>query len=472
MWIHAAGWGRRSAAGFGGLAGLLAGGVLAAAEGAVTQAPALATASSLAGSSAIIVDTVAPDAPTALTLTPTGGTVVANALPANNVRELVALAKAQPGKINYASNGIGSGPHLSGELFRSLAGIDIVRAAQPDGSGTYYVLEDNLRVPSGVSYMLENVVQEQTQGRQVSADLQKQLEEHYRPGVERSIRREILLIALAKQEGLEVTQDEITQQILRMQESDPRNASRVRQHYSSPERRASLAEAILESPKVVLSAQIHRLKGEKIAEMKAQGKTSKAPLTESFAHWGNAKVVLQAILGATAGQGVVWYAGQFYALFFLTQTLKVDATTANILIAISLAIGTPFFIVFGALSDRIGRKPIILGGCLIDPPAYAPMVERLAGLSGQPVELVPVGKAYFGFTDQELGFLDRWIRNHTTARFGPVREVEKALVLEVAFDAAQLSNRHKSGVALRFPRISRLRTDKPAAEADRIRRDP
>jgi DNA ligase-1 len=83
-------------------------------------------------------------------------------------------------------------------------------------------------------------------------------------------------------------------------------------------------------------------------------------------------------------------------------------------------------------------------------------------------ELVPVGKAYFGFTDQELVFLDRWIRNHTTARFGPVREVEKALVLEVAFDAVQLSNRHKSGVAMRFPRLARLRTDKPTAEADRL----
>jgi DNA ligase-1 len=83
-------------------------------------------------------------------------------------------------------------------------------------------------------------------------------------------------------------------------------------------------------------------------------------------------------------------------------------------------------------------------------------------------ELVPVGKAYFGFTDAELAFLDRWVRNHTTARFGPVREVEKALVLEVAFDAAQLSSRHKSGVALRFPRIARIRADKPAAEADRL----
>ncbi|WP_043361800.1 cisplatin damage response ATP-dependent DNA ligase [Belnapia sp. F-4-1] len=83
-------------------------------------------------------------------------------------------------------------------------------------------------------------------------------------------------------------------------------------------------------------------------------------------------------------------------------------------------------------------------------------------------ELVPVGKAYSGYTDEELGWLDRWIRNHTTSRFGPVREVEKALVLEVIFDAAQLSGRHKSGVALRFPRIARIRTDKPASEADRL----
>src|SRR3712207_6698568 len=81
-------------------------------------------------------------------------------------------------------------------------------------------------------------------------------------------------------------------------------------------------------------------------------------------------------------------------------------------------------------------------------------------------ELVPVGKAYSGYTDQELVWLDRWIRNHTVSRFGPVREVEKSLVLEVVFDAAQLSNRHKSGVALRFPRILRIRKDKPAGEAD------
>ncbi|MFM7301720.1 MAG: cisplatin damage response ATP-dependent DNA ligase, partial [Alphaproteobacteria bacterium] len=83
-------------------------------------------------------------------------------------------------------------------------------------------------------------------------------------------------------------------------------------------------------------------------------------------------------------------------------------------------------------------------------------------------ELVPIGKAYSGYTDEELAWLDRWIRNHTVDRFGPVREVEKELVLEVAFDAAQRSSRHKSGVALRFPRIARIRRDKPATEADRL----
>jgi DNA ligase-1 len=81
-------------------------------------------------------------------------------------------------------------------------------------------------------------------------------------------------------------------------------------------------------------------------------------------------------------------------------------------------------------------------------------------------ELVPIGKAYSGYSDTELVWIDRWIRAHTTARFGPVREVEKGLVLEVEFDAAQRSTRHKSGVALRFPRIARLRRDKPAEEAD------
>jgi DNA ligase-1 len=83
-------------------------------------------------------------------------------------------------------------------------------------------------------------------------------------------------------------------------------------------------------------------------------------------------------------------------------------------------------------------------------------------------ELLPVGKAYFGFTDEELKWIDRWVRAHTIERFGPVREVEKSLVLEVAFDSIHKSSRHKSGLAMRFPRISRIRTDKPAIEADQL----
>jgi len=99
--------------------------------------------------------------------------------------------------------------------------------------------------------------------------------------------------------------------------------------------------------------------------MKTEGKTSKAPLTESFGQWKNLKIVILALVGLTAGQAVVWYTGQFYALFFMTTIAKVDNTTANLFIAGSLLIGTPFFIVFGMLSDKIGRKPIIMAGCLI-----------------------------------------------------------------------------------------------------------
>ena len=112
-------------------------------------------------------------------------------------------------------------------------------------------------------------------------------------------------------------------------------------------------------------------------KMKSEGKTSKAPLTESFGEWKNLKIVLLALFGLVAGQAVVWYTGQFYALFFLQSVLKVDASTANILIAIALLIGTPFFVVFGSLSDKIGRKPIIMAGLLLAVLTYFPLFKAL-----------------------------------------------------------------------------------------------
>jgi len=120
--------------------------------------------------------------------------------------------------------------------------------------------------------------------------------------------------------------------------------------------------------------------------MKEEGRGSSAPLTESFARWGNLKIVILALLGLTAGQAVVWYTGQFYALFYLTQTLKVDANTANIMIAVALLVGTPFFIVFGALSDRIGRKPIIMVGCLLAALTYFPIFKGLTHFANPALE--------------------------------------------------------------------------------------
>jgi MFS family permease len=112
-------------------------------------------------------------------------------------------------------------------------------------------------------------------------------------------------------------------------------------------------------------------------EMKDAGEGSQAPLTEAFARWPNARIVLIALVGAVAGQAVVWYTGQFYALFFLEKTLKVDGATANILIAIALALATPFFILFGWLSDKVGRKPIIMAGCALAALTYFPLFGAL-----------------------------------------------------------------------------------------------
>jgi Sugar (and other) transporter len=157
-------------------------------------------------------------------------------------------------------------------------------------------------------------------------------------------------------------------------------------------------------------------------KMKGTGSTSKAPLTEAFARWGNLKIVLICLLGAVMGQAVVWYTGQFYALFFLERMLRVDGATTNILTAIALVLATPGFVFFGWLSDKIGRKPIILAGCLLALLTYFPLFESLtryanpalyAAQSAAPVTVIadpkqcsfqfdPIGKNKFDSTSCDI----------------------------------------------------------------------
>ncbi|MBL8270556.1 MFS transporter [Steroidobacter sp.] len=121
-------------------------------------------------------------------------------------------------------------------------------------------------------------------------------------------------------------------------------------------------------------------------EIKKEGKLSTAPLTEAFGNWKNLKIVLLALFGATAGQAVVWYGGQFYALFFLEKILQVDAKAANLMIAAALLIGTPFFVIFGALSDRIGRKSIVMAGCILAALTYFPVFKGLTHFANPALE--------------------------------------------------------------------------------------
>jgi MFS family permease len=196
-------------------------------------------------------------------------------------------------------------------------------------------------------------------------------------------------------------------------------------------------------------------------QMKDENKTSKAPISESFGNWKNGKIVLLALIGATAGQAVVWYAGQFYALFFLQQTIKVDPTTANLLIAGALAIGTPFFIFFGWLSDKIGRKSIIMGGCLLAALTFIPIFKGLthyanpaldAAIATSPVVVSadpdncnvmfdPVGKTVFtNSCDVAKGALTKAGVPYSNAEMptGAIAEVRVGDVVLPAFDGAGL----------------------------------
>ncbi|MFT0534019.1 MFS transporter [Castellaniella hirudinis] len=189
--------------------------------------------------------------------------------------------------------------------------------------------------------------------------------------------------------------------------------------------------------------------------MKSEGLVSRAPIKEAFGRWKNLRLILLALVGLTAGQAVVWYTGQFYALYFLTETLGVDANIANVLVAMSLLLACPFFLLFGALSDRIGRKPIIMAGCLIASLTYFPVFKGLTHYANPaleraqenaPVYVVahpdncalqfnPVGTASF---TSSCDLLKAFMANHSvhyTNQPAPAHTVAYALVGDQRIDA-------------------------------------
>jgi predicted MFS family arabinose efflux permease len=198
------------------------------------------------------------------------------------------------------------------------------------------------------------------------------------------------------------------------------------------------------------------------ARMKAEGKGSKTPLKDSFGKWPNLKLVLLALVGLTAGQAVVWYTGQFYALFFLEKTLKVDGPLANILIAVALLLATPFFVFWGWLSDKVGRKPIILVGCLLAALTWFPLFHALTGAANPqlaaatasaPVsvhadpadcalQFDPVGKTVF---DSSCDLAKSYLAKagvtyaNVAAPVGSTAEVRIGDVVVTSFDGASLS---------------------------------
>ncbi len=209
-------------------------------------------------------------------------------------------------------------------------------------------------------------------------------------------------------------------------------------------------------------------------KMKAQGTTSKAPLSESFGRWSNLKIVIVCLVGAVMGEAVIWYTGQFYALFFLERTLKVDGATTNVLTAIALLLGTPAFVLFGWLSDKIGRKPIILTGCLLAVVGFFPLFHALtryanpalyAAQSTAPVTVIadpkscsfqfdPIGKNAFDSTSCDIAksFLAKASvsYNREDAPAGTVAQIRSGSAIFTAPDPKVLTGSERKNAIAAF----------------------
>ncbi len=204
-------------------------------------------------------------------------------------------------------------------------------------------------------------------------------------------------------------------------------------------------------------------------KMKAEGTHSKAPLRESFAEWGNLKLVLLALFGLTAGQAVVWYTGQFYALFFLTQTLKVEAQSANILVAIALLLGTPFFVFFGWLSDKVGRKPIVMTGLALSVLTYGPLFRAITEAANPALALAQSSAPVVVAADPA----DCSVQFNPvgTSRFTSSCDVAKAALVRRGVPYANLETSAAAAIRVGAAEIASYDANRDAAGTERARFD-
>jgi hypothetical protein len=198
--------------------------------------------------------------------------------------------------------------------------------------------------------------------------------------------------------------------------------------------------------------------------MKDEGRTSKAPLSEAFGQWKNAKFALLALLGLTAGQAVVWYTGQFYALFFIQNVLRVDLLTSNVLIAWSLILGTAGFVFFGSLSDRIGRKVIILGGCLVAAITYFPVFHYITQTANPMLNRAHEQTKVVVVTDTNSCSFQ--FNPTGTSKFTSACDIAKA---QLARSSVQYSTEHKAGATDAVIRIGSAEV--PSYDASKLTGD-